>query len=82
MVEVLLFDEQVNVHRPDINPFGIITQNTLKHCLASFSISILELILGKLHDHINICTARTYGDLNILSYKKNLSNNTRLTTEL
>ena len=63
MVEIFLFDEQIDVHRPDINSFGIVTQNTLKHCLAPLNISILELILGKLHYHINICTIRTYSYL-------------------
>ena len=59
IVKVLLFDEQVSVHRPDITSFGIVTQSTFKCYLASFNISILELILGKLLYHINICTIRT-----------------------
>ena len=63
MVKILLFDDQVDVHRPDINSLGVVTQNTLKHCLASLNIYILELILGKLHYHINICTIRTYSYL-------------------
>ena len=48
MVEVLLFDEQVNVDRPDVSSFGIVTQNTLKYCFASFIVSILEFILENL----------------------------------
>ena len=35
MVEVLLFAEQVSVHRPDITPFGIVMQSTFKYYLAT-----------------------------------------------
>ena len=54
MVEVILFDEQVNINRPDVNSSGIVTQNTFQHCPASFYISILDFILGELHYHINV----------------------------
>ena len=51
---VSLLEHHVDIDRPEVHPLRVAVQQTLKHSPPSLGLTMLELILGKLGDDVNI----------------------------